>query len=52
VLSPEEIATLEMVWSRWQGVSTAEIVGATHDEVPWQSAEMYETIPYHMAHFL
>jgi uncharacterized phage-associated protein len=48
-LAPEEIETLEAVWEKGGRTTTHAIVDASHQELPWLTAQMWQPIPYHAA---
>jgi uncharacterized phage-associated protein len=51
-LISEEQNMLSLIWGRWRVATASEIVSASHADAPWQSVDMYEEIPYALAHFI
>lgn len=51
-LTESEESLLSSVWDRWRTATASDIVSASHADAPWQSVDMYEDIPYALAHFI
>ncbi len=48
LLRPEESALISAVWKKWKNANTPEIVGFTHNQLPYLLCRANEIIPYEL----